>query len=116
MDRGLKTALIIGGIVLAVILIVPSIIGAFTGWGGGWGGWGIMGPGMMGGYGGAMGWMGIFWIVVVGLVIWAVSAAIRGSSQDSSGHPESALEVLKRRYARGEINKAEYDEKKKDLT
>jgi putative membrane protein len=63
--------------------------------------------------------MGIFWIVVVGLIIWAVVAAGRGAGwsggSDSGGHSESALEILKRRYARGEINKTEYEEKKKDL-
>ncbi len=29
---------------------------------------------------------------------------------------DSALEVLKKRYARGEINKQEFDERKRDLT
>ena len=115
MDKGLKTALIIGGVILAIALIVPTIIGAVTGYQG-YGG--MMGSGMMGGFG-AMGLMGIFWIVVVGLIIWAVVAAARGTGQsgssDSAGHSESALEILKRRYARGEINKAEYEEKKKDL-
>ena len=55
----------------------------------------------------------IFWILVlVGLVLlikylWQ-GAGIRG------GH-ESALEVLKKRYAMGEISKEEFEEKKKDL-
>lgn len=117
MDKNLKVALIIGGIVLAVIAIVPAVIGAFTGWQSY--GYGMMGSGMMGGFG-AMGLMGVFWIVVLGIIIWAVVAAARGTGQssgsDSTGRSESALEILKRRYARGEINKAEYEEKKKDLT
>lgn len=75
--------------------------------------------GMMDGYsygmlGGGMLIIGlIFWILVlVGLVLlikylWQ-GAGIRG------GH-ESALEVLKKRYAMGEISKEEFEEKKKDL-
>jgi len=112
MDKGLKTALIIGGIILAIIIIVPTIIGAVTGWQGYGYGYGMMGPGMMEGFG-AMGLMGVFWIVVLGLIIWAVVAAARGAGQ--AGGSESSLEILKKRYARGEINKAEYEEKKKDL-
>jgi putative membrane protein len=91
---------------------------AFAQWRGhGWG----MGPGMMGwGYG--MGWFGmismaLFWIaLIVGIVLlirWLLGSA-RGRG---SGHPaeDSPLEILKRRYARGEINKEEFEEKKKDL-
>ena len=111
MDKNLKMALIIGGVVLAIVLIVPTIVGAITGWQG-------YGYGMMGGFG-AMGWMSIIWIGVLGLIIWAVLAVARGTSQpggSGSGQTDSALEILKRRYARGEINKAEFEEKKKDLT
>jgi putative membrane protein len=33
-----------------------------------------------------------------------------------SGDPESAMEILKKRYARGEINKEEFEQIKKDIT
>ena len=62
----------------------------------------------------------VFMILFWGLVVWGVMALIlslnRSSSSDSTSLPsDSALEVLKRRYARGEINKEEYEEKKIDL-
>ena len=64
-----------------------------------------------------MGFMPIVWILFLGLIIWAVVAAVRpGESRSSdSATTSSALEVLKKRYARGEINKEEYEEKKRDL-
>ncbi len=115
MDKNVKTALIIGGIVVAALIVLPLVFGLIWGWQGG--GWGMMGPGMMGGFG-WMWFMPIFGILILGLIIWAVAAAVRGASQPSgsdSSRPDSALEVLKKRYARGEINKEEYEEKKKDL-
>ncbi len=116
MNKNVKTALIIGGIIVAALIIVSSVVGAVSGWQGG--GWGMMGPGMMGGFG--WGWfMPIFGILFLGLIIWAVVAAVRGTSQsgstDSSSRTDSAPEILKKRYARGEIDKKEYEEKKKDL-
>jgi putative membrane protein len=114
MSRSLKTALIIGGIILAVIVILSVVPGLLWGWQGY--GYGMMGPGMMGGYG-IMFIMPILWIVVIGLIVWAVVAAIRrpGESDGAYGSSAPALEILKRRYARGEISKEEYEEKKKDL-
>jgi putative membrane protein len=113
MDKNIKTALIIGGVVLAVLVILPLVFGLVTGWQGY--GYGMMGPWMMGGFG-MMGIMSIFWIAALGLIVWLVVAAIRrpGGSR-SSAWSDSALEVLKKRYARGEINKEEYEDKKKDL-
>lgn len=87
-----------------------------------WGGQGWdMGPGMMG-WGNGMGWFGMilmaaFWIaVIVGIVLlirWlVVSTDARGRK---AGSEDSALEILKRRYARGEIEKEEFEEKRKNL-
>ena len=73
-----------------------------------------MGPGMMGGWG--MGWFGgifmmIFWVLVlVGLVFlikWLVQTTNRVKSDAGNGN--RALEILKERYARGEIDTAEFE-------
>ncbi len=63
--------------------------------------------------------MGIFMILVPILVIWAIVALARGDSwswgQRHPGHTQSAIELLKKRYARGEISKEEFEEKKRTL-
>ena len=40
---------------------------------------------------------------------------LSGSRPSDSPKAESVLEILKKKYAQGEINKEEYEEKKKDL-
>ncbi|MFQ5997053.1 MAG: SHOCT domain-containing protein [Dehalococcoidales bacterium] len=115
MNQNVKTALIIGGVIVALFIILPLVLGLIWGWQGG--GWGMMGPGMMGGFG-WMWLMPVFSILFLGLIIWAVVLLVRGLSESrstESSKADSALEVLKKRYARGEINKEEYEEKKKDL-
>src|SRR4030066_556980 len=112
MNKNIKTALIIGGVIVAILIVVPLIIGLVGGWQGY--GYGMMGPGMMGGFGGFW-FMPIIMIVFWGLVIWGIVALVRGVSAGSTGpsaQAESALEILKRRYARGEITKQEYEGRK----
>ncbi len=63
-----------------------------------------------------MGWgMGLWWIlgpIVLGLLIWLIAGIFRQTSLPESG---SAIDILKQRYARGEISKEEFEEKKRDL-
>ena len=84
--------------------------------------WGGMHPGGMMGWGYGMSWlshifMAAFWIaILVGIIFlirWLIVSARPGSSK--GGREDSALEILKRRYARGEIDKEEFEEKKRDL-
>lgn len=64
-------------------------------------------------------WMGwIFWIVILGLIIWGVVTVIKNASRSGgggSGADESPLDILKKRYARGEISREEFERMKKDL-
>lgn len=76
-----------------------------SGWGnmmGGWDGFGIFG------------WlfMILFWV----LIILGVVALIRYLSRaGQSREDKTPLDILRERYARGEIDKKEFEEKKKDL-
>jgi len=81
---------------------------------------GMMGQGIMNwGYGMGWGWsviMLVFWVsVIVGIIFlirWVVLSTDRRHGVKTEG---SALEILRQRYARGEINKEEFEEKKRDL-
>ena len=70
-----------------------------------WHGWGMGG-----------GWP--FMVLIWGLVIAAIVAAIVTFTRRSGGNDrsrESAMEILKKRYAKGELTKEEYDSMKKDI-
>jgi putative membrane protein len=81
--------------------------------------------GHVGGFGFGFGW--IFMLIFWGIVIWAIFALVRGVSghgycghnHDNYGenkHKENnALDILKERYAKGEVNKEDFEKMKKDL-
>ena len=81
------------------------------------------GPGMMGGYGWGGGWgfgmvgMLLWWVLIIlGIVLlakWLFSGGAGAGGDRAAGN--RALEILKERYARGEIDKKEFEERKRDL-
>ena len=123
-----NTATVVG-IVLVIVLAVLLIGGA------GMMGFDMMGPGMMGGYGGMGGMMGgfgaqgfgynpigmiltlVFWVLIIAgivlLVVWLVRNTGRAGLSASSGDP--ALDILRARYAKGEITKEQFEEMRRTL-
>ena len=74
-----------------------------------------MWPYMMGSFG--WGWiMPVLMIVFWGLITWGIVVLVRYTLSHNAKHSDTALEALKMRYARGEVTKAEFEEKKKDLS
>lgn len=69
------------------------------------------------GFMGGMGYGWIFWIAIIAFIVFLVMrfTNVNKNNQDI-GTGQSSLELLKKRYAKGEISKEEFQEKKKDLT
>ena len=70
------------------------------GWDGG-GGWLMMGIGML------------IWVAVIALIVWLVIRAV--GQRPSGGGAESAEELLRRRFAAGEIDTEEYQRRLETL-
>ena len=94
------------------ILIIISILAFLTcepgpnGPGGNWGH-------MMGyGYGGGFIWLIV--LVLVGVAIYFLFQVSKSKGSDVS-NIETPSDILKQRYAKGEIDKEEFDRRKKDL-
>jgi putative membrane protein len=67
------------------------------------------------GYGYGMGFvMVIFWVLVIIGAVYLVRYLARGSLRHEQ--EEAPLDIIKKRYARGEITKDEYDRMKRDLS
>ena len=83
--------------------------------------WGY--PNMMGGFfGGGLGWIGMifgfifFILLVIGIIFLIVWLVKRSNNPGVENKTDSkSLEVLKERYAKGEITKDQFDNMKKDL-
>ncbi len=67
-------------------------------------------------WGFGMVFMFAFWILLIACLVLAVRWAMQQRRALSSGRDSgTGLEILKQRYARGEIDKEEFERKKRDL-
>ena len=99
-------------LVLPVVLLIAPMMG-----------WATVGPGMMGGYGPGAAGNGWGWLVMlgvmlllavlVGLAVWALRRG--GSIGPGAGNQNDPLAILRQRYARGEIDREQYEQMKRDL-
>lgn len=66
--------------------------------------------------GGGMGiGMWIFWILLIVVAVVLIRAVTGRNSDASIERHESPLEILKARYARGEINEEEFERRRREL-
>ena len=72
--------------------------------------------GMMGGGMGTM--MLLFWILIIGALVLFISAIVNGfgGSRQNRNEVNEPLNILRQRYARGEIGKADYEKMRRELS
>ena len=76
---------------------------------------------MMGWYGGGMGYgawmfMGLFWLILLGVIIWAVVRLLPARRDGGDHGQDSPEDILDRRFARGEIDAEAYQTQRAALT
>ncbi|MBT3364009.1 MAG: SHOCT domain-containing protein [Chloroflexi bacterium] len=56
--------------------------------------------------------MFVFWGIIIALVVWGIK---RFTQETTTTTNKSGLDIVKERYAKGEISKAEFEQIKNDL-
>lgn len=62
-------------------------------------------------------WFGwFFWLVILIVIIWVIVNQLNKGNQGSQlSQSESTLDILKKRYAKGELTKEQFEQMKKDI-
>ena len=68
------------------------------------------------GHGWGMGWWWIIGLIIIVAIVWMVVKSMNTNRNSNPPSGKSALDILKERYTRGEINKEEFEEKKKSIS
>jgi putative membrane protein len=107
---------------LRIFFLTSLFAAAFPGYahaqyGGGYG----YGPGVMHWGYGMMGWFGpifmlVFWVLIIIAAVYIIKWIAGLSQSETFKTSEAPLDILKKRYAKGEITKAEFEEMKKDVS
>ena len=61
------------------------------------------------------GFMWIFWILLLVILVWVVKVAMTDAGSKKTMEDDSPLEILKKRYARGDIEEDEFIRRRKEL-
>jgi len=99
-------------IVLAVVPLLTMCSGPYGRMMGGWDGAGNYGCAFGYGYGGMF--MGILFIILLGVAIYFIVQNIRSKNVEGQSS-ETPIDILKKRYAKGEITKEDFDRMKNEL-
>lgn len=77
--------------------------------------WGDYGWGMGFGWGMGLGWLFfiLFWVLIILGVLYLIKLIAGGGRSKTT--EETPLDILKRRYAKGEISKEDFEKMKEDL-
>ncbi len=65
------------------------------------------------GFGGIFMWL--FWILIIVAVVWVIRAVTSSGSGNPKEQQQTALDILKERYAKGEIDHEQFERMRKDI-
>lgn len=98
-------------VILGAVVLLPVLGMSLWGFGGMMGPGHMLGRGMMGWYGAGFGWMRLLTLVLIIAGVVLIARGVVGKTPPA----EEPLEILRRRLARGEITKEQFDELKQAL-